>query len=111
MGRRMTDGIRHWEARLYQRGDGTAMTRDCPVGLQRARVRLAAGLSTAVALLCAAFVVAPRNASAQPASFPERVEYWKDAARSLPLIGRVIEYFDPSPIMGAMVVFPPSGPP
>ncbi len=107
----MTDGIRHWEARLYQRGDGTAMTRDCPVGLQRARVRLAAGLSTAVALLCAAFVVAPRNASAQPASFPERVEYWKDAARSLPLIGRVIEYFDPSPIMGAMVVFPPSGPP
>ena len=100
--------------RLYQRGDGTALTRDCPVGLQRARIRLAAGLSTAAALLCAVFLAAPRSASAQPASFAERVAHWKEEARSLPIIGSLIEYLDPRPtrhLMGKILMHPPPRPP
>jgi hypothetical protein len=97
--------------RIYQRGDGTALTRDCPVGLRRARVRLAAGLTMAAALVCAIFLAAPPRTSGPSASFGERVSHWKDKARDLPVIGFLIELVDPSPIVGAIVISLPPGRP
>ena len=99
--------------RIYQRGDGTALTRDCPVGLRRARMRLAAGLTMAAALVCALFLAAPprTTASDESASFAERVSHWKEKARALPVIGFFIELVDPSPMMGAIAIRPPPGRP
>ncbi|QRN99360.1 hypothetical protein JRI60_10215 [Archangium violaceum] len=89
--------------RVYQRRDGTALTRDCPVGLRWARLKLAAGLSTAAALLCSVFLMVPRSSSAQPVSFARSMSYWKAQARSLPFIGNLIRLMEPEPALGGLV--------
>ncbi|MFO0597539.1 MAG: hypothetical protein U0228_19695 [Myxococcaceae bacterium] len=43
-------------ARLYRRADGTVLTRDCPEGVRRVRVRFLRGLAAAVTLLAGAVV-------------------------------------------------------
>jgi hypothetical protein len=97
--------------RLYQRRDGTALTRDCPVGLRRARMRLGAAVTTAVALVGAVLLGSPRSAAASASRSPlaERMEQWRYYARAIPIIGNIISYIDPEPIMGAVYV-PPPGP-
>jgi hypothetical protein len=102
--------------RLYQRRDGTILTQDCPVGLRRARVALAAALSVAAGVVIAMVSgglgarVSSAHAAAVPA-FSELAERAEMFARGLPLIGELIEWLDPSPVMGEIVMPPPPPPP
>ncbi len=77
--------------RLYTRPDGTAMTRDCPVGLLRVRMRLAAGVTTATALMCATFFAVPALFSSSSSfSFGRSVRYWEGRAENLPGVGQLL---------------------
>ncbi|MFL5347248.1 MAG: hypothetical protein ACJ8AT_20890 [Hyalangium sp.] len=98
--------------RLYRRWDGTVLTRDCPVGVRRARVRMVAALATAASF--AIVLLLPlllRVSSKQAASFEEgatledRVESLRWRAYEIPLLGAVISKIYPPPryTMGAMV--------
>jgi hypothetical protein len=96
--------------RLYRRWDGTVLTRDCPVGLQRARVRVAAAMATAAAFVAVLlFPVLARLGSKEAApleglTFEERMDDLRWKAYEWPVIGFVMEKVSPAPraIMGAM---------
>lgn len=96
--------------RLYRRWDGTVLTRDCPVGVQRARVRLAAALMTAAAfagvlLLPLLRLGSPRRDEDEYSTFQERVAELKWRAYEWPVIGAVLEELDPRPqaTMGVVI--------
>lgn len=95
-------------ARFYQRRDGTVLTRDCPVGLRKVRVRVAAALATALALVVAAIgwrIGGARNVGGAPGAATDlkgRVVAIKEELRMTKTFGPVIEWLDPTPpiIMG-----------
>jgi hypothetical protein len=98
--------------RLYKRWDGTVLTADCPVGVSRARVRLASALLTAAAFVGVLVVPLlrgkPRAPSEEPATFQERFELIKDEAYDWPVFGTILEEISPRPraTMGAMISLP-----
>lgn len=113
-------------ATLYRRADGTVLTRDCPVGLRKARMKLAAALTAVVALVIA-FVGSLRTQERDAALFIDdapssgaaalwlkvrvRAERVEDKARTLPVVGPIIEAIDPAPVRmvrGEMIMLPPS---
>ena len=110
-------------ARLYQRKDGTVLTKDCPVGLAALRRRLVAGAMTAGAMLVSLFTAAPRTAMAAErgeTTLKDRAAQLEKKLRRTPVVGPVIEKLDPEinvvaggmrPIEPPVVVKPPPPPP
>jgi hypothetical protein len=100
--------------RLYRRWDGTVLTRDCPVGVQRARVRMAAAMATAaafVAVLMFPVLVrlgASEAGSLEGLSFSERLQDFRYKAYDWPVIGTMLEKVYPAPryTMGAVRAVP-----
>jgi hypothetical protein len=96
--------------RLYRRWDGTVLTRDCPVGVARVRMRMAAAMATAAAFAAVLlFPVLARLGSKSLApleglTFEDRVEELRYKAYEWPVIGVVLEKVYPPPrmTMGAM---------
>lgn len=106
-------------ARLYQRPDGTVLTRDCPVGLARARRKLVAGLSAATALvLCAFGLRGPTACPSSPdgGSLANRVKYElaqsENWLRASSTFGPIVEWVDPAPRvkMGKVALVSKKGP-
>lgn len=72
-------------ARIYQRQDGTVLTADCPEGLRKVRMRLAAGVVAAVAFVGAVFSTAIHFGTPGGISgFWARHAQYKDAASRWP---------------------------
>jgi hypothetical protein len=98
--------------RLYKRWDGTVLTADCPVGVSRARVRLASALLTAAAFVGVLVLPLlrgnPRGPSDEPLTFQKRLEFIKDEAYEWPVFGALLEEISPRPraMMGAMISLP-----
>jgi hypothetical protein len=96
--------------RLYRRWDGTVLTRDCPVGVARVRMRVAAAIATAVAF--AAVLLFPmltrlgsKNlARLEGLTFEERMQELRFKAYEWPVIGGVLVkvYPPPSVVLGGM---------
>jgi hypothetical protein len=96
--------------RLCRRWDGTVLTRDCPVGVARVRMRVAAAIATAAAF--AAVLLFPmltrlgsKNlARLEGLTFEERMQELRFKAYEWPIIGTVIEkvYPAPSVVLGGM---------
>jgi hypothetical protein len=82
--------------RLFQRADGTVLTRDCPVGLRKVRLRIAASLVTA-----AAFVGAVLTAALQPGGraglfgFQEHFQGLKTQVHQWPIVGPAVKRLEP----------------
>lgn len=93
--------------RIFRRADGTVLTRDCPVGLRKVRMRIAAGLTAAMALVIGFIsAVRSRNATDESEPAPElfsamRLSAYEleERARELPYVGAVIEWIDPAPAL------------
>jgi hypothetical protein len=98
--------------RLYKRWDGTVLTADCPVGVSRARVRVASALLTAAAfvgvLVLPLLRGTPKGPSNEPLTFQEHLESIKDEAYDWPVFGLLLEEISPRPraTMGAMISLP-----
>jgi hypothetical protein len=100
--------------RLYKRWDGTVLTRDCPVGVSRARVRMAAAMATAAAFMVVLLTPlllrlgSKEAASLEDLTFDERMEELRYKAYEWPVIGAVLEkvYPQPTATMGAMIRSP-----
>lgn len=96
--------------RFYRRWDGTVLTRDCPVGVRRVRMRMAAAMATAAAFVAVLiFPVLARLGSKQAASldgltFEDRLQELRFKAYEWPVIGVVMEKVYPAPrlTMGAV---------
>jgi hypothetical protein len=96
--------------RLYRRWDGTVLTRDCPVGVQRARVRMAAALATAAAFAMVLLLPmlmrlgSKEAASLENLTFSQRLEEFRYRAYDWPVVGAVLEKVYPPPraVMGAI---------
>ncbi|MBX5481255.1 MAG: hypothetical protein IRZ16_05305 [Myxococcaceae bacterium] len=101
--------------RMLRRRDGTVITRDCPVGARKVRLRMLAGLALAAGLVLAMVASvrrAPRSSSS-PTFWPmakQAAVQFEERARRVPVLGAVIEWIDPSPpvaVMGDVVALPP----
>jgi hypothetical protein len=100
--------------RIYKRWDGTVLTRDCPVGVSRARVRMAAAMATAAAFMVV--LVTPlllrlgskEAASLEGFTFEERIDMLRYQAYEWPVIGAVLEkiYPQPTATVGAVIRTP-----
>ncbi|HVL40163.1 MAG TPA: hypothetical protein VM328_12305 [Fimbriimonadaceae bacterium] len=88
-------------ARMRRRRDGRVITRDCPVGLWRARRRLAHAGVFAIVLLFGAFAAALARFRGVENHYDAR-----ERLRSLPLIGRLLDHFDPPVVVGAIPARP-----
>ncbi|HEX8706242.1 MAG TPA: hypothetical protein VF815_45830 [Myxococcaceae bacterium] len=100
--------------RLYKRWDGTVITADCPVGVSRARVRVASALLTAAAFVGVIVLPllrgAPRGPSDEPLTFEQRFNLIKEEAYDWPVFGVLLEEISPRPraTMGVMIRLPRS---
>ncbi|HLK99352.1 MAG TPA: hypothetical protein VK539_02165 [Myxococcaceae bacterium] len=99
--------------RFLRRWDGTVMTADCPVGVSRARVRLASALVTAAAFVGVLLLPLVRGLQRvpeeEPVTFQERLDMLKDEAYDWPVFGVLLEEISPRPrryTMGAMISIP-----
>lgn len=111
--------------RLYRRPDGTLLTADCPVGLRKARMKLAAALTAVASLVLAAIGTLRTHARDEALHIDDsvthtapfwskvrvRAERLEDHARDLPVVGAIIERLDPTPrrTLG-MIYIPPTAP-
>lgn len=103
--------------RIYQRPDGTVLTKDCPVGLARVRRQFAMAVMTVAALLVA--MVGLRAAGSErsrsrglfDADLRARISDAKEYLRDTALFGPLINRIDPLPLAGAMIAVPPPGTP
>jgi hypothetical protein len=104
--------------RVFQRADGTVLTKDCPVGVATLRRRFALSLVAAVAFVVALVGVAAAAGDRQPgggaqtfrAGLRARFVDAKERLRDSAVFGPLIERLDPQPRMlaGEMVAVPPS---
>ncbi len=101
--------------RFLRRWDGTVLTTDCPVGVSRARIRLASALATAAAFVGVLLVPMLRGVQRLPPdaamTFQERMETLKEEAYDWPVFGILLEEISPRPrryTMGAMISVPRS---
>ncbi|WP_224369410.1 hypothetical protein [Hyalangium versicolor] len=89
--------------RLYKRWDGTVLTRDCPVGLRRARVRMGTALLTATAFALVLLMPlliklgSKHSSSTENLTFEERMEVLRYRAYEIPVIGFVLAKIIPPP--------------
>jgi len=88
--------------RLYRRWDGTLLTRDCPVGLQRARMRVAAAMATAAAFVAVLLFpvlvkLGAKEAPEESFTFEERLDELRWKTYEWPVIGFVMEKVYPPP--------------
>jgi hypothetical protein len=92
--------------RFYQRTDGTIMTRDCPVGLQAVRARVAKAFSAAFAAVALFFGIsyAGKSRNAPPEPSPEPVTMPRPMMGAMPLPMAPIEKPEPAKIMGKMAI-------
>lgn len=106
--------------RVYQRPDGTVLTKDCPTGLALLRRRALAAVTmvAAMALAVVGFrAVSKKECGTEGRSnwfgntFGERYVRAKDALRETQTFGPIIEELDPQQVMaGQMIMVPPSTP-
>jgi predicted Fe-S protein YdhL (DUF1289 family) len=85
--------------RFYRRMDGTVLTQDCPVGVRRVRLRIAAAVSGALAAIVGA-LSGGRQALADPTM----------GAPAPPTMGGITapkQIQPPPPVMGSIVYVPP----
>lgn len=102
--------------RLFQRPDGTVLTRDCPVGLRKVRRQVVAGLTAAAALFLAAFSL--RGPAACPSTLPNggtpidraksELAHAEDWLRHTRTFGPIVEWLDPEPMVTAGLIMPPT---
>lgn len=102
--------------RVFQRADGTVLTKDCPVGVATLRRRLVMSV-VAVAALFVAFAGLVTKARTQPhhAAGPARIgdtlrsqfRAAKESLRSTAIFGPLVDRLDPPMIVGEIVAMPP----
>lgn len=93
--------------RFYLRPDGTAMTKDCPVGVSRARRTYTAALGAVAALIAMPFL-----GQAQECSTTRETASIIDDARAVLFQVKVKLGLAPAPVMmGEMVAVPPPSAP
>lgn len=111
--------------RLYRRADGRVMTADCPVGLARARRRLALVLTATTAMVLAAVGFRPASAGAACDTADDdesglrgrvqaRYEATKEWLRGTETFGALIDRLDPPKpkhVMGKMILVAPKSSP
>lgn len=108
--------------RIFQRRDGTVLTKDCPVGLARARRQVAlvvaAVLTPVLTPVLGALGLRPKPACAHPGSTAPRTglvgkaEAWKASLRATRTFGPLIEWIDPTPrVMAGEISLPPPATP
>lgn len=85
--------------RFYQRTDGTVLTADCPVGLRRARARMAAALTAALALVVVGLGLLRRTPKAPGEDFKTRLVAVEDSLRGTPVLGAFINWVDPPQVL------------
>jgi hypothetical protein len=85
--------------RLYQRRDGTVLTKECPVGLQWARQRLARLIMGTAAATWFLFSVAIGVVVKGDRRAFEQI---KSQMRHVPVIERLIDYLDPPVYAGSV---------
>lgn len=95
--------------RMYQRADGTVLTKNCPVGLRAIYRRTCYAACLAIVMTIGAFSTAMATLRGQSRDSEPLVEQ----ARDWPVIGAVINHFAPQTSMGAVAVMGkmPVGPP
>ncbi|MBM4778642.1 MAG: hypothetical protein GQE15_13140 [Archangiaceae bacterium] len=105
--------------RVFQRADGTVMTKDCPVGVATRRRRMAMSVVAVAALFVAVAGVLTGGGSrghhdGEPApvsdALRERYRAAKESLRATALFGPIINRFDPAPppmMVGKIVAMPP----
>lgn len=92
--------------RIYQRADGKVLTRNCPVGVAAVRRRLGFAAALIFVFAFGMFSMALGRMKREYAD-DDRPTYggnFQQCARSWPVIGPVIDYFDPPVYAGAMVL-------
>ncbi|MGV3623752.1 MAG: hypothetical protein ACO1OB_23240 [Archangium sp.] len=107
--------------RVYQRPDGTVLTKDCPTGVAKLRRRALAAITMVAAMLLA--VVSFRVMSKKECGTSDGRSDWfgntfglrytkaKEALRDTKTFGPIIEELDPQRVMaGDMMPVPPSVP-
>ncbi len=82
--------------RMYQRADGTLLTRNCPVGLMEMRRRLAYAISFVFVLAFGAFGIAMGKLHRDDGEQRDLLE----TSRSWPVVGRVVDILSPRVAMG-----------
>jgi hypothetical protein len=93
--------------RMYQRPDGTVISKNCPVGLTAMRRRLAYSISFVCAFMLTSFALA--MGSLKPDFGKTNVV---EQSRQLPVVGPVVNWLDPRPkpnpivLMGDFIVAP-----
>lgn len=101
--------------RIYQRPDGTVLTKDCPVGLAKVRRQVGLALLTVAALIVAMVGVRAggpsraRNRSVFDADLRARLYDAKEYLRDTAIFGPLINRLDPLPMAGAIMAVPPPG--
>jgi hypothetical protein len=97
--------------RIYQRRDGTILTRNCPVGVAAIYRRMGMAACFMFVMTVGLFSMARAIAKQEPKD-EYRYDSLKERARNWPVVGPVIDHFDP-PVYAGMVISssPSSGSP
>lgn len=106
--------------RVYQRPDGTVLTKDCPTGLAKVRRRALAAVTMAAAMVLA--VVGFRSMSKKGCAtdgqsnwfgntFGSRYVQAKEALRGTETFGPIIEELDPQHVVAGDMLYVPSSTP
>ncbi len=85
-------------ARLFQRADGTVLTRDCPVALAKVRRKLVAGLMMAAAMVLTLLGLGSLRRGSQGVpvtTVKDTAVRLEESLRDTRVIGPVIEQLDP----------------
>lgn len=82
--------------RFFQRRDGTVMTKDCPVGLRRVRLKVGGALVAAVTMAAFAVGLFSKNEAVEGALKSKLVAV-EDELRENSVVGPLIEWLDPAP--------------
>lgn len=104
--------------RVFQRADGTVLTRDCPVGEATLRRRMVMSVVAVAALFVAVAGLLTGSRSTRHHEGPapvadalrDRFHAAREALRATALFGPLIDRFDPAPppmIVGKIVAMPP----
>ncbi len=103
--------------RVYQRSDGTVLTKDCPVGVAKVRRQVAMAFLTVAAIVVAALGLRAKGPSGSTQAggvfhtdLKSRLVDAKEYLRDTAIFGPIIDRLDPRPIAGEMIAVPPSAP-
>jgi len=94
--------------RLYRRSDGTVLTKNCPVGVRHAAKRVIYAAAVGVALLLSSFGLALARLRGEAHDRNLLIEA-KESARNWPVVGKVIDHFDPGTVVGRIMPIPTVG--